>query len=121
MIGYLYVFEITYNVGFELRFNERGGRNGRLADLARTTNQYLYIVSNPTSQIVLRYLPQDEPIVGHVVYFPFVVSVQWFLYGCLFGLWRARRILQRHRFPKPSGEREASGEDGIESHLSLAN
>jgi len=80
MLGYLYLYEVLWTVGHPYH---------RSVKWATVLQQWLWLASFPSAQILSNLLPQEE-LLGNSVYLPFAVAPQWFAYGFLFGLRRGK-------------------------------
>jgi hypothetical protein len=93
IVAYLYAYEILWAVGMvpaKGNIDQAFYYRTSIENPAVWLRQALWLLSFPSAQMLYRWIP-DEPYTKEMVYSPFGVAVQWFGYGCLFGLWRYKR------------------------------
>jgi hypothetical protein len=99
MVSYLYLFETLWAVSNVPSPCDPQHtfvyRSGPIQGPATVVRQVLWILSFPSAQQSHMWLP-DEPYAKDLVYTPLASAIQWFVYGCVFGLWRYRHGV-RHR------------------------
>lgn len=101
-IGWMAAFILSYQVVFVAAFRftpcshdhvyeSRGSSSSRIAE---RTHQMLLVASFPMA-IFVENTRWDDAFFEQLIYTPYLLSIQHLVYGCLLGLWRSRKLMQK--------------------------
>ncbi len=97
MASFILLFQIVFVASFRFtpctRDHVYESRGSSLSRIGERVHQLLLVVSLPTALIV-ENTRWDDPFFEQLIYMPYLMSIQWLVYGSIFAVWRSRRLRQ---------------------------
>lgn len=97
MISFIMLYQIVFAAAFRFtpcsRDHAYESRGSSLSRVAERAHQLLLVVSVPAARIA-ENIKWDDSFFEQLIYVPYLISIQYLVYGCIFGVWRYRRAIR---------------------------